>query len=84
MLLYEQLQEGIWDELLRCLAVSGAVSYPELCMAAKSEEQRQAELKNYTHMPNASVSSHSSQGKRPPFRPGRGPRECYTLAALSI
>ena len=45
MLLYGQLQEGLRDEMLRSPAVSGAASYPELCMAAKSEEQRQAELK---------------------------------------
>ena len=45
MLLYGQLQEGLRDKMLRSSAVSGAVSYPELCVAAKSEEQRQAELK---------------------------------------
>ena len=45
MLLYGQLQEGLRDEMLRSPAVSGAASYPELCVAAKSEEQRQAELK---------------------------------------
>ena len=45
MLLYRQLQEGLRDEMLRSSAVTGAVSYSELCVAAKSVEQRQAELK---------------------------------------
>ena len=45
MLLYGQLQEGVRDEILRSSAVSGALTYPALCLAAKNEEQRQAELK---------------------------------------
>ena len=39
------LNVWFWDEMLQSSAVSGAVSYPELCMAAKTEEQYQAELK---------------------------------------
>ena len=39
MLLYRRLQEGLWDELLRSSVVSGAVSYPELRVTARSEEQ---------------------------------------------
>ena len=45
MLLYRQLQEGVRDEILRSSAVSGALTYPALCLVAKNEEQRQAELK---------------------------------------
>ena len=44
MLLYGQLQEGLKDSLMRSPAVSGAIGYPQLCLAAKSEEQRRTEL----------------------------------------
>lgn len=43
--LYGQLQEGLRQDLMRSPAVSGALAYPELIMAAKNEEQRQSELK---------------------------------------
>ena len=45
MLLYGQLQEGLRDEMMESSAVSGALGYSELCLAAKSEEQRRAEVK---------------------------------------
>ena len=45
MLLHGQMQEGLRDELMKSSAESGALAYPELCVAAKSEEQRQAELR---------------------------------------
>ena len=44
-LLHGQLQEGLRYNLMKAPAVSGAQTYPELCMAAKNEEKRQAELK---------------------------------------
>jgi len=44
-MLYGQLQEGLRIGILRCPSVSGAMSYKELCMAAKHEELRQTELK---------------------------------------
>ena len=43
--LYGQLQEGLRMDVLRNPAVSGALTYRELIMAAKNEEQRQCELK---------------------------------------
>ena len=43
-LLYGQLQEGLKDSLMRALAVSGAQSYQELCVAAKNKERRQYDL----------------------------------------
>ncbi len=43
--LYGQLQEGLRHDLMQSAAVSGALTYTELVMAAKNEEQRQAELK---------------------------------------
>ena len=43
-LLYCQLQEGLRYELMKGPAVSGATKYQELCVAAKNEEKRLAEL----------------------------------------
>ena len=43
--LYGQLQEGLRHDLMQNAAVSGALTYTELIMAAKNEEQRQSELK---------------------------------------
>ena len=43
-LLYAQLQEGLKYELMKAPAVSGALDYHTLCVAAKSEERRLAEL----------------------------------------
>ena len=45
MLLYGQLQEGLLYVLTESPAVSGAQNYKELCLAAKREERRLAELK---------------------------------------
>ena len=43
-LLHGQLQEGLQYELMKSPAVSGAQGYQELCLAAKNEERRLAEL----------------------------------------
>ena len=43
-LLYAQLQEGLRYDLMKAPAVSGALNYQALCVAAKSEERRLAEL----------------------------------------
>ena len=43
-LMYCQLQEGLRYELMKGPAVSGATRYQELCVAAKNEEMRLAEL----------------------------------------
>ena len=45
MLLYEQLQEGLSYSMMESPAVSGAQNYKELCLVAKREERRLAELK---------------------------------------
>lgn len=42
---HSQLQEGLRYDLMREPAVSGAQTYKELCLAAKNEEKRLAELK---------------------------------------
>ena len=52
-LLHGQLQEGLQHELMRAPAVSGAETYRELCLTARNEEKRLAELrkrKQYQHL----------------------------------
>ena len=51
MILLTQLKEGLLYRLVESPAVSGARSYTELCLAAKNEEKRQAELsrRQYYH-----------------------------------
>ena len=44
VLLYGQLQSGFTLELSKAAAVSRACNYDELCIAAKNEEKRLAEL----------------------------------------
>ena len=44
-LLYGQLQEGLRHKIMESPAVSGATSYQGLCLAAKAEEKRLAEIK---------------------------------------
>ena len=51
-LLHGQLQEGLQHELMRAPAVSGAQTYRELCLTARKEKKRLAELrklKQYQH-----------------------------------
>ena len=43
-LLYAQLQEGLRYDLMKAQAVSGALNYQALCVAAKSEGRRLDEL----------------------------------------
>uniref|UniRef100_A0A1X7SUF3 CCHC-type domain-containing protein n=1 Tax=Amphimedon queenslandica TaxID=400682 RepID=A0A1X7SUF3_AMPQE len=43
-LLYAQLQEGLRYELMKAPGVSGALNYQALCVAARNEEKRLAEL----------------------------------------
>lgn len=45
--LYGQLQEGLWYHLMKAPAISGAPDYQSLCLAAKTEEKRLAELKKH-------------------------------------
>jgi len=39
VLLHGQMQEGLWYEINKSPAVSGAWSYKELCIAAQNEEK---------------------------------------------
>ena len=45
MLMYGQLQEGLRYDLMRGPAVSGAIDYSGLCVAARNEEKRLADLR---------------------------------------
>ena len=60
MLLYGQLQEGLSYSLIESPSVSGAQSYRELCIAAKKEERRHAELKKQQYLKVEKPSSESS------------------------
>ena len=61
-LLYGQLQDGLSLRLMQALAVSGARNYQELCIAAKNEERRLADLKKRQKYSKLSaVSSPQSQ-----------------------
>ena len=59
-LLYSQLQEGLRDNLMEGPAVSGAVDYQALCIAAKNEERRQVELKKWKQYRRLALPSRSS------------------------
>ena len=60
-LLHGQLQEGLRYNLMKAPAVSGAQTYPELCIAAKNEEKRQVELKK-RQLPQLHVHSGNPRG----------------------
>jgi hypothetical protein len=69
-LLYAQLQEGLRFDLIKDPAVSGASDYQTLCVAAKNEERRLAELqkrRHYSNQPNTGL-------KRTPNIDTRTPR----------
>ena len=48
-LLYGQLHEGLLYNLLKSPAISGAIGYTQLCVAARTEERRQNELSRRQH-----------------------------------
>ena len=48
-ILFGQLQEGLSYDIMKSPSVSGSQSYKELCMAAKDEEKRVAELRRRQH-----------------------------------
>ena len=45
--LYGQLQESLRNDLMQSPSVSGALSYQELCMAAKNEEKELRKRRTY-------------------------------------
>ena len=74
-LLHGQLQDGLKHELMRAAAVSGAQSYKGLCLAARNEEKRLAELKKRQQYLKSSVTSTTARqtaknvSERKPFMP---------------
>lgn len=59
-LLYGQFQEALRYKLMRAPAVSGSTKYQELCVAAKNEEKRLAELRK-----RQQYSKSSQQAEKP-------------------
>ena len=95
MLLHSQLQEGLRYELMRGPAVSGAQIYQELCLAAKNEEKRLAELKKRQQYMKPAPPTLSRSSKKThdvvPTEPKRGglsgtrsvePKKCYTCGKV--
>ena len=94
-LLHSQLQEGLRYDLMRSPAVSGALSYTQLCMAAKHEEKRLVDLKRRQayqrggvpkKVPpeNAEATKPGGSGKHVQFRlPARKCYECGSSEHLS-
>ena len=69
MLLYGQLQEGLLYSLMESPTVSGAQNYKELCLAAKREERRLAELKKKQQYLKGERLLANSSANRPPSTP---------------
>ena len=92
-LLHGQLQEGLRFELMRAPAVSGAQNYKELCVAARNEEKRLAELKKRQGYQKQTTTL-SSLAKKPTFTkppdkqtptkptPAYNPRSCYNCGDI--
>ena len=69
-LLHSQLQESLRQEIMNGPAVSGALTYAELCVAAKNEERRLSGLKKWeqyrsTGSDSRTNPSHSGKGRQP-------------------
>ena len=88
-LLHSQLQEGLQYRILQTPTVSGAQTYRELCLAAKNEEKRQAELqKRERYRREASTLSTSRPPGRsqayPPYRATANLGTLPTVAATTV
>ena len=91
--LHSQLQEGLKYDLMKSPAVSGCQTYKDLCVSAKHEEKRVAELKRrQQYRPGVQPSQQRNRDKpplSPPVKkpttqplPGSRPvRRCYTCNA---
>jgi len=85
--MHGQLQEGLKYSVMSAPAVSGAQTYPELCLAAKNEERRQLELaKRKQYVPRSTqFSDHFPREKHVQSTGNRSgtqsliatPRRCY-------
>lgn len=85
-LLHGQLQEGLRQEIMSAPAVSGAQTYKALCLAAKNEERRLAELrkrKQYRKTPitpkkndNPPAKNQEPAAKRPTTQTNKNCHNC--------
>ena len=69
-MLHGQLQDGLKYELMRAPAVSGAQKYAKLCLAARNEEKRLAELKKRQQYKKENAIGNQS-GKKPSVESSR-------------
>ena len=74
MLIYGQLQEGLTYTLMESPAVSGAQNYKGLCLAAKREERRLAELKRKQQYLKGERLQVNNSGNRLPLITPKWPR----------
>ena len=82
--LFSQLQAGLKLMLMESPAVSGSLTYKQLCVAAKQEEKRLLELKRrrqhlerQVRYPAARHTPSSNDGSKSDSSTGKPPRECY-------
>ena len=74
-LLFGQMQEGLKYSLMESPSVSGATSYEVLCVAARSEECRQAALKKCKQYQATPASLVRVPSKQYPASSGKRPEE---------
>ena len=68
VLLYGKLQDGLRIDLVsKAPAISGAQNYRELCIAAKNEERRLAELKRRKQYIRSETPQHFTRSSEQPF-----------------
>ena len=70
--LFTQMQDGLRQDLMRSPSVSGALSYSELCMAAKNEEKRLIELRKRQQFKQHASKQSTSHSQAP--KKGGNPR----------
>ena len=73
-LLHGQFQEGLRMELMKSPSVSGAQSYPTLCLAAKNEERCLAQLKKrQRYIDTSGMQQTATQANQLKFNPRQQP-----------
>ena len=81
-MLHGQVQEDLSDILIKVPAVSGALTYQELCVAAKNEERRQKYLsRRDQYRKDKNVMPSSGSGRLKSIR-GRPQTDCKTVQPL--
>ena len=70
--LLAQLQEGLRYDLMKAPSVSGVLSYPQLCVAAKSDERRLATLRKRQQLRTPPSRNKLPSSSKLPSRPTVG------------